>query len=112
MIERLRLSPNVKLGDKDALPAYDKTGGPPNYVDVNAMPIQPDSPQCDGRMPGPEAYDPTQERDLANIHETEGEGEGTESNIVQHIDPPPPSSLTTEEPPPTYPAQLHPVLLL
>ena len=106
------MSPHAKLGDKDALPAYNKSGGPPNYADLNAMPVHPDPPQCDGRMSPPEAYDPTQEQDLANISETEGEGEGRGSNIEQHIDPPPTSSLTTEEPPPTYPAQLHPVLLL
>ncbi|EDQ99939.1 uncharacterized protein LACBIDRAFT_315125 [Laccaria bicolor S238N-H82] len=112
MIESLRLSPHVRLGDKDALPAYDKTGGPPNYVDLNAMPIQPVPPQCDGRISPPEAHDPTQERDLANISGTEGEGEGTQSNIEQHIDPLPTSSSTTEEPPPTYPAQMQPVLLV
>lgn len=111
MIESLRLRPHVRLGDKDALPAYDKIGGPPNYVVLNAMPIQPDPPQCDGRI-SPEAYDPTQEWDLANISGTEGEREGTEDNIEQHIASPPTSSSTTEEPPPTDPAQLQPVLLM
>ena len=99
MIESLRLL----RGDKDALPAYDKSGGPPNYVDLNAMPIQPDPPQCDERISPPEAYDPTQELDLANIFGTDGEGEGTEGNVEQHIAPPPTSSPTTVEPPPTDP---------
>ncbi|KIK01731.1 hypothetical protein K443DRAFT_678147 [Laccaria amethystina LaAM-08-1] len=101
MIESLRLCPHVKLGDKEALPAYDKSGGPPNYVDLSAMPIQPDPPQCDGRV-SPEADDPTQEWDLANIS-------GTEGNVEQDIAPQPMSSSTTEEPPPTDPAQPHPV---
>lgn len=94
----LRLFPRVRREDKDALPTYDKSGGPPNYVDLNSMSIQPDPPQCDGRISPPDAYDPTQERDLANISRTDGEGEGTEGNIEQRIDPPPTYSSTTEEP--------------
>lgn len=102
MVESLGLRPHVRLGDKDALPAYDKSGGPPNYVDLDAMPNQPDPLHFDGRI-SPEAYDPTEGWDLANISGIDGEGEGTEDNIKQHIAPPPTSSSPTEEPPTTDP---------